>query len=216
MLECCSGWNAERQWRRAVPVVLLVSVPCCSGWNAERQWRPFTILQFYGFAVGCSGWNAERQWRLPSREQLRGAIRVAAVGTPKGNGDTPPDMLAEFVGGVAAVGTPKGNGDDCVGDFVLDRENFCSGWNAERQWRDSGDVSRRFSLLVAAVGTPKGNGEESGLPRVRNGLSSCSGWSAERQWRARRCYEVSPVRVWLQRLERRKAMERSLTNKPCC
>src|ERR1017187_5098703 len=36
---------------------------CCSGWNAERQWRPQFCRPFARRILGCSGWNAERQWR---------------------------------------------------------------------------------------------------------------------------------------------------------
>ena len=108
---CCSGWNAERQWRPINLVGIKRSGLCCSGWNAERQWRrispngapgEFVRLQrlerrkametSFRFShcsrfCGCSGWNAERQWRLTFRTDGTEHFGVAAVGTPKGNGD---------------------------------------------------------------------------------------------------------------------------------
>ena len=83
----------------------------------------------------CSGWNAERQWRLSSVGCKGFGGLVAAVGTPKGNGDVVAGFVDAQADFVAAVGTPKGNGDKRPSTAAL----LCG--------------------EVAAVGTPKGNGD---------------------------------------------------------
>ena len=133
---------------------------------------------------------------------------------------------------VAAVGTPKGNGDRLGGSQAGVVGLGCSGWNAERQWRLRRVVHERLWGEVAAVGTPKGNGDfprrvgatrHGGVAAVGtpkgNGDVFTSEKAAENRGVAAvgtpkgngdACADLDPKRLEaLQRLERRKAMETS-------